>query len=951
MPERALLNRRVKREIDARKAAESILESKSLELYETSENLRKLNADLESLVASRTEALAQSEKRYRNLIEGAHDIIFVTDENGIITYINHIAESRFGHKKKDVLGSHFTEFIRPEFREKIANTIAEAISQKKTSFYIEVPSFNVDGDWVWLGQNLQFTYGEEGYMIETVGIARDITQKKRDEELLISQELQLRSLIENLHSGILFQSKRGEILQINSYFCDFFNLNLSPDELIGKKVNVIRDYVMGHFRDAEKQLTELIGSTEKKLGNEVRLQDNRFIQYDFIPIFSNKEFLGTLWQFADITAQKELELQIRNSEEKYRGIIENMELGMLEVDADGIILRAYDWFCKMTGYTEKELVGKDGKDFLLAPEFIPVLDKNHEMRADGIQSVYEVQLVKKNGERIWVIISGAPYYDLEGNIIGSVGIHFDITDQKNLQLELIKAKETAERAQEAEQRFLANMSHEIRTPLNAVIGMSHLLYDTNPTTQQKEYLEMIQYSANLLSNLVTEVLDFSKINSGNVELNETEFDLNAMFQTLYKTFELKTQNKPVNIELEKPEFETLVYGDETMLNQILYNLLGNAEKFTEKGTIKLHAHGEKKGDWITLTCEVSDTGIGIAPDKLESIFTQFSQEDRETKIKYGGTGLGLAITKNIVELMGGSITVESTKNVGTTFKVNVKLICTGKPITTKEESSLKFKKKASILVVEDNVMNQNYICRLLEGQGLNFEIADNGQIAFDLCKKMSFDIIFMDISMPVMDGYETTIKIRNSNTSNKNTPIVALTASALSTKKSKAFDVGMNDYMTKPFTPHELKAKLAQYLGQAEDETAQNGQVEENTSPQRETTLDHDVLAMYYDGDEKYAYDMFQMFLSQYDSSINQLTSAINNKNWEEGQKLAHKMKPTFSMVGAPAIQTIFQELENALRYKNEAQILTNWAEAQTALDSYLPAIKTEFERLGAAIS
>ncbi len=186
MDEKSLIERRIAREVAARKAAESILEKKSLELYETNQKLVELNAELESQVAARTEALAQSEERYRNLIEGAHDIIFVTNEHGIITYINHVAESRFGHKRKDVLGSHFTEFIRPEFREKIVNTIASATSQKKTSFYIEVPSFNKKGEWVWLGQNLQFTYGEEGYMIETVSIARDITQKKKDAPFTLS---------------------------------------------------------------------------------------------------------------------------------------------------------------------------------------------------------------------------------------------------------------------------------------------------------------------------------------------------------------------------------------------------------------------------------------------------------------------------------------------------------------------------------------------------------------------------------------------------------------------------------------------------------------------------------------------------------------------------------------------------------------------------------------------
>ena len=382
-----------------------------------------------------------------------------------------------------------------------------------------------------------------------------------------------------------------------------------------------------------------------------------------------------------------------------------------------------------------------------------------------------------------------------------------------------------------------------------------------------------------------------------------------------------------------------------MINQVLYNLLGNAEKFTESGTITLEVEQVEREHELDLAFHVRDTGIGISADKVDAIFNEFSQENRETKLKYGGTGLGLAITKKIVELLNGQITVKSQKNVGSTFTVRLCLKNTGKPIRILENTSLAIENTSRILVVEDNVMNQNYISRLLGGQGLQFEIADNGQIAFDLCKKMAFDLIFMDISMPVMDGYETTIKIRNSNTSNKDTPIVALTASALSTKKSKAFDVGMNDYMTKPFTPFELKAKLAHFLGTLED-----SQTTAEAAPQRETSptvqLDRDVLAMYYDGDDAYAHDMFKMFLDQYQDTVDALTAAVKDQRWDEAQKLAHKMKPTFSMVGAPGIQTIFQDLENALRFNDDAQITANWSKAQDALKAYLPVIQAEYERL-----
>lgn len=938
--------RRIEREINARKAAEALLESKSLELYNANEQLRSLNAQLESKVEQRTNQLAKSETRYRNLIEGANEIIFVTNSDGLISFINRVGVEKLKLSVEEIIQHHYTTFIAESHKSAILGQLKDAVRNQAPRVYIEFPTPLRNEHQIWLGQNIEFSYNEDGSMAEALNIARDITQQKEDEQVLLTQGLQLRNLVDNLHSGVLLQSSDRKILQINNYFCDFFKLNSTPEELIGKNLEEILEAVTSHFSIPKEEFQKVSHSSHKVSGQEIKLNDGRYIQFDYVPIYNQEQLLGTLWQFVDVTAQKQLDLKIRNSEEKYRGIIENMELGLLEVDKDGKITRVYEWFSKMIGYSEEELLGKRGEDVFLAPEYIPVLNAEHDKRARGEQSVFEVELIKKNGERIWTIISGAPFYNLKGEIIGSVGIHFDITDQKLLQTEILNAKEVAEQAQEAEQQFLASMSHEIRTPLNAVIGMSHLLYDTNPTNEQKEYLEMIQYSANLLNNLVTDILDFSKIKSGRLELNEIDFDLSAMLNTLHKTFELKAKNKPIQFITHSPELKNLVRGDETMINQVLYNLLGNAEKFTNEGEITLTTElQDGKEGRCEVTFTVKDTGIGISEDKLKDIFEQFRQETRDTQTKYGGTGLGLSISKKIVEFLDGSIEVESTKGVGTTFTVKLPLEVTKKKISTRKVNSTKFDTNKSVLFVEDTVINQNYIQKLLKNEPLDYDMANNGLEALDMCKKKKYDLIFMDISMPVMDGYETTIKLRNSESPNSETPIIALTASALSTKKNKAYDLGMNDYMTKPFTPFELKQRLATWLGEGADE-AQQVATKPVATPKPDALLDRETMNMFYDGNLKSQYDMFMLFFNQFDRLKSSLHQFIMNKDYKEAQKIAHQMKPGFTMVGVPVLQTEYQNLEDELRFQNEENINKQWDVIQDLFKKYIPAVEVELRRI-----
>ena len=397
----------------------------------------------------------------------------------------------------------------------------------------------------------------------------------------------------------------------------------------------------------------------------------------------------------------------------------------------------------------------------------------------------------------------------------------DITDRKKAEQELISAKQEAEQAQLAEQQFLANMSHEIRTPMNAVIGMTHLLYETNPTEAQKEYLDSLRFSADSLMGIISNILDLSKIEANEIEFEQRTFNLLELLKSLQQTFQFKVREKPISVVLDyDPKIKNHLIGDSVRLNQILTNLLGNASKFTHKGTIGVKAKlvAATGGQYI-IQLQVHDTGIGIEKENVEKIFENFKQADVKITRKFGGTGLGLTIVKNLVELQGGSIEVESSEGQGSVFNIVLPFKDSGvlqTEVSIKEDSEHHISevlKETSILVVEDNPMNQKLISKILELWKCDFEIASNGFLAIEKTKEKKYDIILMDIHMPEIDGCETTKKIRSdSENKNQNTTIIALTAAALLDEKNRALESGMNDFLTKPFSPKQLKINLGKWL-------------------------------------------------------------------------------------------------------------------------------------------
>ncbi|HQW23986.1 MAG TPA: tetratricopeptide repeat protein, partial [Bacteroidia bacterium] len=413
------------------------------------------------------------------------------------------------------------------------------------------------------------------------------------------------------------------------------------------------------------------------------------------------------------------------------------------------------------------------------------------------------------------------YYDLDKKITSeeislktkALHIKYDLEELK-------KQKEIAELSDKLKEQFLANVSHEIRTPMNGVLGMAHLLSKTDPTKEQKEYIDAIKLSANNLMVIINDILDFSKINAGKIEFSENEFHFRNLIKGIIQILQVKADEKKIQLGCTIDyNLKDKLIGDPIRLNQILVNLLGNSLKFTEKGKVSLDIRLlEQKDNVCRIRMKVTDTGIGIPDNKLTSIFETFEQADNN-KRRYEGTGLGLTIVKQLVELQGGSISVKSRLNEGSEFSVDLSFRM-GKNDVVPENAQMLEEiqpgdySHVQVLIVEDNRVNQLLIKNMLKKFGFEqLDTSANGRNALEKLRENNYDVILMDIQMPEMDGYEITREIRlRLRKEMRNVPVIAITADASDKEKAKAKEAGMDDYVVKPYTPEELFSVLLKYV-------------------------------------------------------------------------------------------------------------------------------------------
>ena len=471
-------------------------------------------------------------------------------------------------------------------------------------------------------------------------------------------------------------------------------------------------------------------------------------------------------------------------------------------------------FTRTTGYSFDEAVGQMPGDILNAP------DTSAHAIADIAQAVQnlrpyrgEILNQRKDGTLIWVEVNLVPVQDEELGAI-TIAIERDISDAKQQAKELVAAKIAAEDGARAKAEFLATMSHEIRTPMNGIIGMADLLSETDLTGDQTLYADTIRTSAQALLTIINDVLDLSKLDAQKMSLSPVDFDLGACLAETVRLLQPQAEQKGIDLRLACAALPQLVHGDDGRLRQILINLIGNAVKFTERGSVTISAQVDSKPETHVLTVSVQDTGIGIPADKLKRIFERFSQADTATTRRFGGTGLGLTISKLLTEAMGGDILVSSTPGEGSCFTLRLLLgPATGVPrreTPLRDQSTDRFA-GLKVLVAEDNKVNRLVIKKYLADVPVELVFAEDGAAAVEKTQRFGPDVIFMDMSMPVMNGLDATRHIRAQD--GFQPTIVALTANAFASDKGACLEAGMDGFLTKAVRRAQFLECLARYGG------------------------------------------------------------------------------------------------------------------------------------------
>jgi PAS domain S-box-containing protein len=593
------------------------------------------------------------------------------------------------------------------------------------------------------------------------------------------------------------------------------------------------DQSYGHY-DSDRELleramdlsSEELSTTNKRLREELQLQTQvveklknnlskiqvHDADWDSNDLFKVAEFISL-----EIEKRKEAEKALRYSRQAYKTLVETAPDIIYRVNADGYFTYVNPIGFELSGYTEDEVYNM---------RYIDVVRDDYKKRVgafyikqvrDKRESTYlEFPMENKRNREIWVGQKVQLIYK-DGKYDGILAIARDITEFRRIREDLKKAKVEAEASSKAKEAFLANMSHEIRTPMNAIIGMSRLLKQTDINNEQAKYLNAISSSSSNLIVLINDILDLSKIESGKLELEQLGFSLSDLLDSLFYAQKLLADQKGIEFHYTvDSEIPNALLGDPYRLNQILTNLINNAIKFTPKGRVELSVklvNAKKKTNIIEFS--VKDTGIGISRENLNSIFDAFSQADTSITRKFGGTGLGLAITRHLVSIMDGELDVQSTAGVGTVFKVRLPLKKADKievKVEEKLESDLLDLEGLSLLIVEDNRINRLLAFTLLDKWGVNYDWSENGKDAIEKLANKKFDIILMDMQMPVMDGLEATRFIRNEL--HLDIPIIALTANAFKDDADKCLQSGMNDVITKPFEPSILYNKILKQIYQ-----------------------------------------------------------------------------------------------------------------------------------------
>lgn len=629
----------------------------------------------------------------------------------------------------------------------------------------------------------------------------------------------------------------------------------------------------------------------------------------------------------DITEKKLSEIALKESEEKFRTIFESFQDIYYRSDLKGRIQMISPSIRELGGYEPQELIGRAVTDFFTPQDHSrrPAFRAMRELLRKGRLKNIEINLRRKDGIEVASISNIRLLRDSQGRAYGIEGVVRDITELKRASEEVMRAKELAEHSLRVKENFLANMSHEIRTPMNGIIGMIDLLDSTNLSPEQRDYVNILKESSETLLNILNDILDLSKIEAGKMQLRLRACSVRSIVEKVHHLF-LPRAHKRGNqlrfrIDDSVPEY---VLTDETRLVQILSNLVSNAIKFTEQGSIDIlvrRINPQKK--YITLYFEVKDTGIGISTDDQRKLFHTFSQLDTSTKKAYSGTGLGLAIAKQLVELMGGRIGVESQPGQGSRFYFTVRVkphkAHTEKPSYTLEKSHMfecLRRHRPRILVVDDNAINRKVAAEILQRAACRVDLAADAHSALQLVEEHSYELILMDIQMPEIDGIEAMQMMRTKYT--QLPPIVAMTAYAMPEDHQRFIQLGMDDYIAKPLRAQQLLQKVVALVCQPNDKANPQPIIQRNDNPTQAPIVDEQLLQQLIQYSSlAVVQESLQEFISESQQLLLECQQKLQQKDMEAARRILHTLKGSSGTLGAARFCQVASHLEAQLRQPN----------------------------------
>jgi len=621
---------------------------------------------------------------------------------------------------------------------------------------------------------------------------------------------------------------------------------------------------------------------------------------------------------------------LSKSEERYRTIIESIEDAYAEFNLDGDLLFFNDSLCRLTGYTREELTGMNSSQFITKKDHKAVFNEFFKVYKTGIpMTLFEFEAIAKDGKKRHIQISISLLRDANNKRIGYQAVGRDITLKKQAEIELKKARETAEATSITKSEFLANISHEIRTPLNSIIGFTDLAQKTDSFDNIDNYIENTRRSAGSLLEIVDEILEYSRIEKKELSPSIEQFDLSDVLGHVKSRFDWVAHDKGIDFKvMTDNDVPKLLTGDPAFLSRALKMLVGNAVKFTDHGSVVVNIAVLDRDDpeKIRLNFSITDTGIGIAEDKISSLFRPFTQEDGSLTRRHGGTGLGLAICRHLIEMMGGKIRVESRSGRGSTFSFNCRFgYSKGDSEQRDARQSLR---GAKVLIVEDNPVNQQLIGEILKNLHIKHDIAGNGQEGLNKALTANYDAVLMDIQMPVMDGYEATMKLRQDNRTAE-LPIIALTAHVMDKDREKCLDAGMNDYLIKPINVKKMLSSLCRWVKPREKAIGINDfndqacedvpdRAEEALLPDSLPGIDLGTALDRIMGNKKVLTEILNRFALNYKDIAEKINTALKEDDPDNARKLAHTIKGVAGNISATRLYEAASELEQAIGQREE---------------------------------